>query len=709
MDTPGKASPISDSVRQHEVDGKPRSAGLQQSGWLWVMCLVGVDYFSSLAYQPSITYEVADVLGPIATIGVVLVTLFGLLPIYSYVAGQSPRGEGAIGLLERHFRGWRGKSLVLLMLGFAATDFVMTKTLSLADAAEHTIHNDNARWKDTLQFLEEETKEIVGQFLDEDVVKYFNKQMMVTIVLGVVGFIFWFIIRRGFNKRVIGLAAVIVGLYLVLTALVIGSGLYYLANHWELVEQWYGQIGPSGARPAGRHDWLAIVGFCLLAFPELSLGLSGFEMSMVVMPQVKGEAGDDPARPAGRIRHTRKLLLTAALIMSVFLLASVFVTTLLIPRSGFMPEGHVSHRALAYLAHGGIMSTQQGASALNPLFGNLFGTLYDLSTVLILTLAGTSIITSLQNLLPAFLLRFGMEQKWATTWGVLFGIFALINLAVTVWFKASVSEQRGAYATGVLASVVSAAILTAVDRRARNKAYRQPDKEVDAKGEPKVKEPPSNSVFGTWYFAFFALLFLVPLVVVIVKHPVGLGISVCFIVAIFLWSVISRAVRSSELRTIGFEFVDAQSRFLWDSLVAADFPALVPHRPGKHQRDLKELQIRQEHQLAPTVDIVFLEVALQDPSDFYQKLLIEVFREDARFVIRITRGVSTAHAIAAVALEMSKVSKPPVIHFGWSECSLLEASWSFWAFGEGNIPWKVRELIISEQPDPARRPRVVIG
>jgi hypothetical protein len=660
------------------------------------MCLVGVDYFSSLAYQPSITYAVAGHLGPIATVGVVFVTLFGLLPLYSYLAGQSPHGEGAIAVLERRIRGWRGKTLVLLMLGFATTDFVMTKTLSLADAAEHTIHNDNAGWKDALKLMEQHAKDVVGQYFDDEVVQYFNKQMMVTIVLGIVGFVFWFIIRRGFNKRVIGLASAIVGIYLVLTALILGSGLNYLANHWELVNQWYSQIGPGLERPISAYDWWSIAALCLLAFPDLSLGLSGFEMSMVVMPQIKGEPGDEPARPRGRIRNTRKLLVAAALIMSVYLLASVFVTALLIPREGFLSHGQMSHRALAYLAHGGPLTTGEPADSLNPLFGNFFGTVYDISTVLVLTLAGTSIITSLQNLLPALLLRFGMEQRWAKTWGILFGVFALINIAVTVWFQASVSEQRGAYATGVLASIASASVLTVIDRRSRSRK----------KGIPR---PGLLFRLGTLYLFLVSLMFLATMVIVMIKHPVGLGISFCFIVAIFIWSVASRAVRSTELRTAGFEFVNDESRFLWESLLIADFPALVPHRPGKRERDLKESAIRREHQLAPDIDIVFLEVSIDDPSDFFQNLLIDLFREDTRFVIRITRGVSIAHAIAAVALEMSKVGKPPTIHFGWPECSLLEASWSFWAFGEGNVPWKVRELIHNEEPDPSRQPRVVIG
>src|SRR5688500_5498523 len=103
--------------------------------WLWVMCLLGLDYFSTLAYQPSITFEVAGRLGPLATAVVVAVTLLGVLPVYCYLAGRSPAGHGSIGMLERFVRGWRGKTLVLVMLGFAATDFTMLKTISLADAA----------------------------------------------------------------------------------------------------------------------------------------------------------------------------------------------------------------------------------------------------------------------------------------------------------------------------------------------------------------------------------------------------------------------------------------------------------------------------------------------------------------------------------------------------------------------------------------------
>src|SRR4051794_40107785 len=119
--------------------------------WLGVLCLLGLDYFSTLAYQPSITFEVAGRLGPLATLTVVLATLFGALPVYCYLAGRSFTGKGSLGLLERFLRGWRGKTAILILLGFTATDFTMLKTLSLADAAVHVLQSPESTWQTWLQ------------------------------------------------------------------------------------------------------------------------------------------------------------------------------------------------------------------------------------------------------------------------------------------------------------------------------------------------------------------------------------------------------------------------------------------------------------------------------------------------------------------------------------------------------------------------------
>ena len=334
--------------------------------WWQVMCLTGVDYFSTLGYQPGIAFLAAGLLSPIATLVLVGLTLLGALPIYSHVAAESPHGQGSISMLESLLSRWKGKAIVLVLLGFAATDFVITITLSAADATAHIIENPYA-----------------PHWMEHPVVV----TMALLLFLGA-------IFIKGF-KEAIWLAVILVAAYLVLNVVIIARGGYEILTHPELFANWRHALmtGPT------HGDFGNIAILAVLVFPKLALGLSGFETGVAVMPLVAGDPHDTHSNPVGRIRNTRKLLRTAALIMSVGLIGSSWITTLLIPPDAFQSGGPASGRALSYLFH--------------RFYGDNLGTLYDLSTIAILWFAGASAMAGLLNLVPRYLPRYGMAPEWA--------------------------------------------------------------------------------------------------------------------------------------------------------------------------------------------------------------------------------------------------------------------------------------------------------
>jgi hypothetical protein len=579
-------------------------------------------------------------------------------------------------MLEHLVSGWTGKTLVLVLLGFAATDFVITKTLSAADATEHLLKNP--WWP----------KELAGS----------RAQVIVTMILLVMlGATF----LRGF-KDVISVAVVIVAIYLVLNSIVVGSSLAYLWNHPEAMNEWYRKVMAGDWHFNNPFSlgtsWWGIAAVSLLLFPKLALGMSGFETGVAVMPLIRGGADDTPEDPRGRVRNTRKLLLTAALIMSLFLLGSALVTSTLIDPRDLQkhptdPElnGAAFNRALAYIAHGeSLVLPGVTAQRINPWFGPVFGTLYDLSTIIILWFAGASAMAGLLNLVPQYLPRYGMAPEWTRAFRPLVILFTLVNLFVTWQFNASVEAQGAAYATGVLVLMSSACLAGVIDiwRRRAGRAW---------------------YVRLSWPYALIGAVFFYTTAANVIEKPDGIKIASWFILAIVVSSVISRTARVKELRFMGFHFKDQHSRFLWESMLGLDLPVLVPHRPGTRSLAEKEEIIRREHRLTPDVMVVFIEAELGDPSEFYQQPLMEVIQQEGRFIVRVTRCSSIPHVIAAIALELSRTASPPEIHFGWSNESPVIANLGFLLFGEGNVPWMVRELIREAEPNADKQPRVIVG
>ncbi|MEV7980513.1 amino acid transporter, partial [Streptomyces sp. NPDC086519] len=551
----------------------------QGQRWWRVMCLTGVDYFSTLGYQPGIAALAAGLLSPIATIVLVIVTLAGALPVYRRVAEESPHGEGSIAMLERLLSFWQGKLFVLTLLGFAATDFLITITLSAADASTHLVENPH-----------------LTDFLH-------GKQLIITLLLvALLGAVF----LKGFLEA-IGVAVALVGVYLALNVVVVIVGFYHVITAEHVITDW------SSALTAEHGNVFVMIGVALIVFPKLALGLSGFETGVAVMPHVKGDPHDTEQQPTGRIRDTKKLLTTAALIMSCFLIATSFITTLLIPENEFKSGGSANGRALAYLAH--------------QYLGNVFGTVYDVSTICILWFAGASAMAGLLNLMPRYLPRYGMAPHWARAVRPMVIVFTLIAFLVTWIFDANVDAQGGAYATGVLVLISSAAV--AVTIAARKAGQRK------------------------WAIGFgvISAVFLYTTVVNVIERPDGVKIGACFIVGIILVSLLSRLARAFELRVTSVTLDDMAERFIRDMASRKiRFIANEPDRRDKAEYRDKIEQIRADNDMPEPEDFVFVEVTVTDPSEFEAGLTVHGEVLHNRYRVLTLESASIPNALAALLL-----------------------------------------------------------
>lgn len=621
------------------------------------MCLTGVDYFSTLGYQPGIAFLAAQALSPIATFILVLLTLFGALPIYNRVAEESPHGEGSISMLEHQLSRWKGKLFVLVLLGFVATDFIITITLSAADATAHVIENP---------FTPELLKHQIGVTL---------------ALIAVLGLIF----LRGF-KEAIGIAVALVAVYLLLNAVVISFGVFQLVTHPHHFPEWKQALFKHPS--VNGHGWL-IIGISLMLFPKLALGLSGFETGVAVMPLVKGDSDlneadwaniqstrtgieDVKARPLlrGRIRNAKKLLRTAAVIMSVLLIGSSFVTSILIPAEKFAEGGEANGRAIAYLAH--------------YFFGDIFGTLYDLSTIMILWFAGASAMAGLLSIVPRYLPRYGMAPEWARAARPLVIVIIVIAFAVTLIFKADVNLQGGAYATGVLVLMTSAAIAVTLAARKRQR---------------------------NWYvYLAIALIFVYTTIQNIHERPEGIKIASFFILTIILASLFSRVYRSTELRVERIELDDQARQFIKDA--AKGTIRIITNRKDKGDADeyaTKEHEKRTSNHIPTGEPILFFEVTPGDASEFSGTLAIRGETVEGYRILR-TESPAVPNAIAAFLLYLrDEMGKLPHVYFGWSEGNPISYLLKYIAFGEGDTAPVTHEVLRKAEKDSNRRPIVHVG
>jgi hypothetical protein len=589
--------------------------------WWKVIWLTGVDYFSSLGYQPGIALLAAGMIAPLATLALIFVTLFCALPIYAAVARRSYLGHGSVSMLEKLLPGWAGKALVLALLGFASTDFVITMTLSAADAAEHAVENP---------FFHP----YIGDY-------QFGFTILLLMLLGAV-------FLKGF-KEAIGVATVLAVPYLLLNGVVIGRGLYEVSEHPELWANWTHALSQ-------KYTAMSLIEEVFIAFPALALGLSGFETGVSVMPLIRGARPEAPTGPPmQRIAATRKLLVGAALIMSMALAGSSVATTLLIPESAWRDGGDASGRALAWMAH--------------KYMGEVFGTVYDVSTIVILWFAGASAMAAMLSLVPRYLPRFGMAPAWVSFPRPLILLILGIDLLVTTIFHADVNEQAGAYATGVLALIMSASVAVALAQA----------REARAEGrQPWIAVP----------FWGITLVFAYTFVQNVRERPDGLIISTIFILSMLGTSAWSRYQRATEFRVERVAFATPDSELLWPELQGRK----VHFVAVKHQDAvLSRQKARLKQYYAITGPIAFIHIDLtEDRSAFDSTVYLRISRLGDDFHLRITNATAIANTIAYV----SELVEPKSIFLGLTRENPVSQAMRYLLWGEGETGILVYQILL---------------
>ncbi|MFC4114493.1 amino acid transporter [Nonomuraea zeae] len=598
--------------------------------WWRVMCLTGVDYFSTLGYQPGIAALAAGLLSPLATLFLVALTLLGALPVYRRVAEESPYGQGSIAMLEKLAPQWWGKLFVLALLGFAATDFVITMTLSAADATAHILENP-----------------FVPEFLA-------GQRVIVTLVLlaGLGG-----VFLMGFTEA-IGIAVLLVFVYLALNAVVVAAALVHVLQAPQVVVDWQRALSLDFSSP------LAMIGLSLLVMPKLALGMSGFETGVAVMPVVRGDVRE-------RIKGTKRLLTVAALIMSVFLILSSTVTTVLIPHEEFEEGGKAAGRALAYLAHGYL--------------GDWFGTAYDVSTIAILWFAGASAMAGLINLVPRYLPRYGMAPEWTGAVRPLVLVFSAIAFGITIIFDADVEAQGGAYATGVLVLMLSAAVAVTLSAR-KKRQWR-----------------------ATAGFAVITAVLACTLVDNVIERPDGVKIASFFIAAIVATSLISRATRSTELRVTDVRLDPLAEEYVNDACGDIHVIANEPDRRDQDEYHDKLRETWRNHRLRSSEPVLFVEVSVPDASEFETELHVRGEERHGHKIL-VIESSAVPNSLAALLLYLrDRTGSVPHIYFHWTEGNPVVAMLRYLVFGGGDVPPLTREVLRQAEPDLERRPHVHVG
>jgi hypothetical protein len=353
----------------------------------------------------------------------------------------------------------------------------------------------------------------------------------------------------------------------------------------------------------------------------------------------------------GRVMNTRKLLLMAAIIMSVMLIASSAVTTMLIGPADYQQGGKADGRALAFLAH--------------TYLGTAFGTIYDVSTIVILGLAGASAMAGLLHLLPRYLPGYGMAPRWAALSRPLVLVLLTVDVIVTLIFGADVEAQSAAYATGVLVLILSAA-LAATLALWHERRYAI-----------------------ALYCGCITLVFSYTLVDNCIGRPGGLIIGSFFTLTLMVACAVSRSMRSMEIRIPYGFYVDADSWTLGPEVRHKKVHLVPINSSSPEDRRRKKIEIARHFKVSGP--FLFLHVNLLDNrSEFSAPLEVHLWKEGDDYVAEVSGAVAIANTIAFI----SESIDPIAIFISLTRRGLMGQAVRYLFFGEGETGLMVYAILL---------------
>lgn len=283
-------------------------------------------------------------------------------------------------------------------------------------------------------------------------------------------------------------------------------------------------------------------------------------------------------------------------------------------------------------------------------------------------------MTGLINLIPRYLPRFGMAPRWVSYRRPMVVVLFAIDVLVTHIFHASVDAQGGAYATGVLFLILSAAVAVTISlwREFRDQSNRS-----------------TRALLETVYFFIVSLVFAYTLTANIIERPDGVYISTAFVFTVLILSAVSRYFRSKELRVSEVRFADEPSAALWTSLAGKNVNLVPLESRSASARLAKMSEIRSHYQV--TGPLVFLHVHLLDNrSEFVAPLRLSLRQEGENFVVDVRGAVAIANSIAYI----SELIEPKTIFLELTRQNLMMQSLRYLFWGEGEIGLLVYSILV---------------